>query len=141
MLAAEKIAEKDGRGKIVGFGGGAALVAFCGARGFCHFLMGGPTGEAFIHEFDFDAQLFFQACGETGGFFGHFTGGAVEIERVAYDNLAGAIFPGDFAQVAEHAAAIGAFENAGGTGGDAQFVGNCQADAASAVIQAQHSAW
>ena len=41
---------------------------------------------------------FLQACGETGGFFGHFAGRAVEIERVADDDVARAMLPRDFAQ-------------------------------------------
>ena len=117
----------------------ARFVALGSARGFGHFLMRGPTGEAFVHEIDLDAEFFSYACGEPRGFFSHFAGGAVEIQRVADDDVPRAMLPRDFAEPADYVAAILALENSRGASGDAQLIRNRQADAPAAVIEAEHS--
>ncbi len=121
-------------------GVGAIVVALGGASGCGHFLVRGPAGEAFIYQLDFEAKLFAQAGGEFCGFFGHFAGGAVEIEWIAYDDVARGVVARDFAQLAEDVGTVFAFEDAGGTRGDAQLVGDGQADAAAAVVEAEDTA-
>ncbi len=49
------------------------------------------------------------------------------------------MLPRDFAQAANHVAAILAFEDSGGPRGDAQLIGNRESDTPPAVIETQHS--
>jgi hypothetical protein len=96
-----------------------------------------PTGQAFVQHIHRHVQLLAQARGETGGFFGHFSAGAIEAEGKANDDLADTVFAGEFAQAAHIFVAIDPLEGEEGPGELRLRFGNGQADARAAVINGQ----
>ena len=69
----------------------AAVVGFrmsdAAAEFFFEDALSFPTGQALVDEFDGQGKLLAKALGEARGFFGHFTGGAVEPKGKADDDL------------------------------------------------------
>ena len=94
-----------------------------------------PAGEPLVGEFDGEAQIFLNARGKRGRFVRHFAGFAGDVQRMAHDDTRDAVCRANAAESCEIAAAILALENLQRAGGEAELVGNGEADALAAVVE------
>jgi hypothetical protein len=100
--------------------------------------LGFPAGETFVDHFDGQADLFADALGKTGSFFGHFAVGAVEAQRKTYDDLPYTLFTSELAEATHIFVAIDTLQG-GQRFGEARFgIGDGQTNSCAAIIERQN---
>lgn len=115
----------------------AALDAgVCGAED----ALGFGGGEALVPEVDGEAEVLAQLLGEGGGFFGLATGVAGHVQRVAEDDLFDFELADDVVEGVEVVAAALAADGFEPLRGDAEGVGDGEADGAGAGVEAEDAA-
>ncbi len=135
-LVFEVITQENGCGDVVERG------SFSSRRGihFCHGLGRLPAGQPLVYEFHFDAQIFLQSCGEERRFIRHGACFTAHVQRMAHEDTRNTMLPANFAQAPQIVTAIGACEGDERLRGDAEFVGEREADSLSAIVHRQNAA-